>query len=256
MAAAHEEPIAEQLLEYGAEDYILNTEFSSGRFKRIINNAMHRKQFSRQAEERQLSLNHEIQTQKRRLDHILSSINEVVWSCTADTFETIYINDACYPIYGYTPDEIIGNCDMFLGSVHPDDKKQFKSAWRQLLKSSNSVFEYRILHKDGTLRYIKNEAVLRRDGNNQPRYINGFARDVTLQKMQLLKIQEQNEQLQQIAWIQSHKVRGPVATILGLMQLFDTETADAGNREIINYLQVATNNLDQVIRDIVTASKA
>lgn len=263
LASPDEEDNASTLLQHGAQDYILPADYASGRCKKIICNAIYRKQFANQPvnlsdkqsiEARNKQLNNEIQVQKRRLDHILSSINEVVWSCDAVNFETMYINNACYELYGYTPEEIIGNCDLLFGRVHPEDKKHYKIAWRQLLQTGRSVFEYRIQHKDGTLRYIKNEAVLRRDHNNVPRFINGLARDVTVQKMQLQQIQSQNKQLQDIAWIQSHKVRGPVASILGLAQLFNIEQEDITNLQIMHHVQTAANNLDLVIRDIVNKS--
>lgn len=204
---------------------------------------------------RNIQLLDEVQLQKRRLDHILSSINEVVWSCTADSFETIYINEACFGIFGYRPDEMIGNCDLLFGGVHPDDKKYFKTSWKELLQNGHSIFEYQIIHKDGSKKYIKNEAVLRRDKNGAPQFINGFARDVTVQKMQLQEIQKQNEMLQEIAWIQSHMVRGPLATILGLVDLFDQESASPNNADVIKYLKIAANQLDSVIHDIVDKSK-
>jgi PAS domain S-box-containing protein len=251
LAGKEEEHTALELLQCGAQDFVVDYKKSLGVFRQTLNKALRRKQYSQHLYEGNRQLNIEIVTQKRQLDHILSSINEVVWSCTADRFETIYINDACYSIYGFSPNELIGNSDLLFGQVHPDDKKHYKNAWRELLQSGKSVFEYRIFHKDGSVKYIKNEAVLRKDSNNIPRFINGFARDVTIQKMQLLEIQKKNEQLQEIAWIQSHKVRGPVACILGFVQLFDLETADANNREVIGHLQSVANNLDLVIHEIV-----
>lgn len=207
-------------------------------------------------EEHYLSMLHSVQTEKRRLDHIISSINEVVWSCSADTFETIYINNACFDIYGYTPEEIIGDGDLLFGRVYPDDKKQFRVSWRELLRYNKSVLQYRIVHKDGSIKYIKNEVVLRRDSNNVPRFINGFARDVTLQTIQMERIIKQNQQLKEIAWIQSHKVRGPLATILGLIDLFDIGHASPENAEIITYLRTAADQLDAVVHDIVEKANA
>ena len=51
--------------------------------------------------------------------------------------------------------------------------------------------------------------------------VNCYARDITEQRRHLQKIEEQNTALREIAFIESHKVRGPVATILGLEQLFN-----------------------------------
>jgi len=65
-------------------------------------------------------------------------------------------------------------------------------------------------------------------------------------------ILEQGEKLQEIAWIQSHKVRSHVATILGLIQLFNKYDAnDPINKDIIEKIKEASSNLDVVIKEIV-----
>jgi len=81
--------------------------------------------------------------------------------------------------------------------------------------------------------------------------VNCIVRDITEQRMQLLKIQQQNERLKEIAWIQSHKVRGPVASILGLISLVRQESEDPHNFEIVEMLHKATEDLDNIIREVV-----
>lgn len=86
--------------------------------------------------------------------------------------------------------------------------------------------------------------------------VNCIARDVSEQKRQMIKIQEQNEKLKEIAFIQSHNVRGPVASILGLTELFMIDPVeDEHNAEILKFLKVATNNLDNIIREIVEKTR-
>jgi PAS domain S-box-containing protein len=75
--------------------------------------------------------------------------------------------------------------------------------------------------------------------------ISCFSRDITQQYVYTRMIEKQNEQLQQIAWIQSHEVRSPVASLLGLIQLFNKENPG----DALNLEQVAIN-LDAVIRKI------
>ena len=79
-----------------------------------------------------------------------------------------------------------------------------------------------------------------------------YFRDITEEKKRILKIEEQNEKLKEIAWLQSHKVRGPVASILGLTQLFNyDDPADPTNKEILEGIKYATNGLDDIIREVV-----
>lgn len=81
--------------------------------------------------------------------------------------------------------------------------------------------------------------------------VKGTIQDVTEQRLYIQKIQTQNQRLKDIAWIQSHKVRAPVASILGLVQLFNKEQPDDPiNLEILQGVAEAAGTLDGVIKEI------
>lgn len=81
--------------------------------------------------------------------------------------------------------------------------------------------------------------------------VKGTIQDVTEQRLYIQKIQTQNQRLKDIAWIQSHKVRAPVASILGLVQLFNKEQPDDPmNMEILQGVTEAAQTLDEVIKEI------
>jgi len=87
--------------------------------------------------------------------------------------------------------------------------------------------------------------------------VNCYARDITEQRKHLQKIEEQNTALREIAFIESHKVRGPVATILGLEQLFNHDDyADPINQIIIEGITKTARELDVIIREVVLKSNA
>ncbi len=65
------------------------------------------------------------------------------------------------------------------------------------------------------------------------------------------KITAQNEQLRQIAYIQSHEVRRPVCSILGLMQLIQDEEDPAVRAQYIEMLKISTEELERATRQIV-----
>ena len=81
--------------------------------------------------------------------------------------------------------------------------------------------------------------------------VKGTIQDVTEQRLYLQKIQSQNQRLKDIAWIQSHKVRAPVASIMGLVQLFNQQQPeDPINTEVLQGITEAANTLDVVIKEI------
>jgi PAS domain S-box-containing protein len=71
-------------------------------------------------------------------------------------------------------------------------------------------------------------------------------------KLNLDSIKEQNKMLQEIASISSHEIRRPVATIMGLVNLFDDQNLENPlNREIISHIDLTAKELDIVIHTIV-----
>lgn len=71
-------------------------------------------------------------------------------------------------------------------------------------------------------------------------------------KRNITQLNEQNQRLQEIASISSHQLRRPVATILGLVNLFDTADPHSGlNKQIISHLMETAVELDDVIHNIV-----
>ena len=78
------------------------------------------------------------------------------------------------------------------------------------------------------------------------------ASDITEQRLQLMQLNEQANILIDIAHIQSHKVRGPVASILGLAQLFNPDDlTDPDNRDIMIGIIASTEHLDELIREVI-----
>lgn len=68
----------------------------------------------------------------------------------------------------------------------------------------------------------------------------------------LAHIEAQSNVLSDIAHTQAHHVRGPISTILGLIQLFNYEDpSDPVNKEVIEGLAVVTDKLDKVVKDVI-----
>jgi signal transduction histidine kinase len=66
-----------------------------------------------------------------------------------------------------------------------------------------------------------------------------------------LRIIRQQATLKDIAYYQSHEVRGPVARILGLTEVFNVKEADPENQRIIGHMKTSATELDGIIKRIV-----
>ncbi|PJJ79722.1 GAF domain-containing protein [Mucilaginibacter auburnensis] len=78
--------------------------------------------------------------------------------------------------------------------------------------------------------------------------------DITERKLQEDQINIQNAALTRIAIIQSHELRRPVASLLGIMALLKLEQAKAEN-EYMEMLEYTVKELDEKIREIVKDSE-
>ena len=59
-----------------------------------------------------------------------------------------------------------------------------------------------------------------------------------------------NNELRQFSYTISHNLRGPVASLLGLVNLVNAKKLDGGNTEIINHIKRSVERFDTVIRDL------
>ncbi|RZS93949.1 response regulator [Aquimarina brevivitae] len=66
------------------------------------------------------------------------------------------------------------------------------------------------------------------------------------------QIEQQNEKLKSIAWTQSHVVRAPLARILGIVDMIENLDNDANELAFwLEQLKVSSNEMDEIVRDIV-----
>ncbi|MBK6266400.1 PAS domain S-box protein [Marivirga sp. S37H4] len=119
----------------------------------------------------------------------------------------------------------------------------------EYIKSTGVVLEEAILTNfDGLELSVEISAAINRNG-----IVQAIIRDITKRKHQLSSIKWQNEKLKEIAWIQSHKVRAPLARILGLINYLDRyKPNDIMSREQV-YLEIEKSaiELDLMIRNVV-----
>ena len=75
--------------------------------------------------------------------------------------------------------------------------------------------------------------------------------DITNIKRTERLLEEQNKGLKEIAFLQSHVLRSPLANIQHLISLLDKKSLSEENKLIIDLLQVSATNLDNAVKHIV-----
>lgn len=83
-----------------------------------------------------------------------------------------------------------------------------------------------------------------------------FLRDITGYVKMIESLEEKNQRLRDIAWVQSHKLRGPLTTVMGILEFLDDEDAPVEQRkEMLIGLQAKVAEMDAIIHEIVSKTE-
>lgn len=143
-------------------------------------------------------LNDIIKGQKEELDGILSSVKEAVWSRRISDGRLVYINNASIDIFGYTPEEMTRDGGASLEHVHPDDLSLLKEKVKQNYREGNSEMEYRIFHKDGSMKYVLTQANVKRNEEGEPILYTGITVDITKLRLAELALKKKIQEIENV----------------------------------------------------------
>lgn len=108
---------------------------------------------------------------------------------------------------------------------------------------------------DGQVHYTSVWFQCVKDANGAVIGVSCSARDITEHRKHLMTIEQQNDVLRDIAFIASHKIRGPLATIMGLEQLYNrANPADEENIALIDGIKKMCADMDEMIHRVVKMS--
>jgi diguanylate cyclase (GGDEF)-like protein/PAS domain S-box-containing protein len=176
------EEVAIESLKRGATDYVLKTNLARlvPAVKRALEDARER--------ERIRSTEAELAAVRERTDSIFDSLRDVVWSVSPAQRQIVYINAATRRLFGRLPEEFLKRPALWFECVHPEDRARVEQAWSQVLRGNAVDTEYRIIHRDGSVRWIHNRARRVRGATVPELRIDGIASDITERKLQEEKI--------------------------------------------------------------------
>mgnify|MGYP000527747194 CR=1 FL=1 len=165
-----------------------------------------------------------------------------------------------YSILGYNlNDKKLGTrprTSLFFDHVHPEDLELVSHRFYEIKQTQKTLFsDFRIIANDGHLKHLSTTTyvTLNSDGKN---VFTGTIQDISERKLQLETIEKQNLHFEEIAYLQSHVVRAPLARILGIIQLI--KQSQLNGDEVPLMLENAMDSaleLDSVIRQISNKTK-
>lgn len=126
-----------------------------------------------------------------RLELALNSAQIGVWDWDIKQDRLIW-DKRMYQIYGVSPTDFAQNYEAWQRLLHPEDRLYSSETSPQALLSQNDYEgEFRSLHPDGSVRFIKAYGLIQNDHGGNPSRMIGINFDITASKEQEQQIYEQ-----------------------------------------------------------------
>ncbi len=119
---------------------------------------------------------------EKKLDSILSTLHEVVWSMDPHNGRIVYINAAVEHLTRRGAGEFLAQRRLWRSMVHRDDRASMRNSIRRLLQEGTLAHEFRIVLVGGEVRTVESSAHVRRDDAGKAVCIDGTISDITERK--------------------------------------------------------------------------
>ena len=181
-----------------------------------------------------------LKERQRRLRHLVRYLTDYVYTVTIESGKVVgtYHGVGCVNVTGYTSRDYADNPELWFRMVHPDDREIVRENSQKAMRGEDvDPFEHRIIHRDGSNRWVRNTIVLNKDKNGELLAYDGLMNDITE-----LKSAAEAADLHQRQLIQADKM-----TSLGILVSGIAHEVNNPN----NFILLNTQFLNQVWQDIL-----
>ena len=134
-------------------------------------------------------MSHDIKARTTALKKISESLAEAQQIAHVGNWEwdivknEAYWSDELYRIFGFAPQEFVVTYNTFLNCIHPDDREFVRKSVDDALQGKKpDDIEFRILHKDGSVRIIHEKDIVTFDPTGRAIRMAGTSQDITERK--------------------------------------------------------------------------
>ncbi|MDO3627621.1 PAS domain S-box protein [Mucilaginibacter sp. BT774] len=190
---------------------------------------------------------------EKRYSELFHLSPQPMWVFEIETMQFLDVNEAAVRHYGYSRPEFL---DMTIRDIRPPDEvpvvEQIVSRGKTEKQIHHEqVFKHRT--KDGKVIYVDIQSTAIMYNGSPSKVV--LANDITERLNYINAVEAQNKKLKEIAWLQSHVIRAPLAKIKGLIPLMkDGKETIIEKEKMLDYLLRSADELDEVINSITDKS--
>jgi len=189
-----------------------------------------------------------------------------VWDWNIKTGD-FYLDPNIKALLGYTDDEIPNDVEIWVKYVHPEDSKAVMEAAQACLDGKNSeyIFEHRMLHKDGSIRWILVRGKAIRDESGNAVRLIGTDADITDRKQVEEVLRENKEKLARSKKMESlgllaggvaHDLNNVLSGIVSYPELLLLQLPeDSQFKKAIETIKESGDRAVAIVQDLLTVAR-
>jgi diguanylate cyclase (GGDEF)-like protein/PAS domain S-box-containing protein len=136
---------------------------------------------------------HRLRTAETRYRTLVEHIPGVSYVQQVGHYHTlVYVSPQIEAITGYSPEDFVSDPELWYGIIHPDDRERVEAEDARTDETGEPFrMEYRLVHRDGRVVWVRDEAILVKDPEDRPSFWQGVMTDVTERKALEERLQHQ-----------------------------------------------------------------
>ena len=184
-------------------------------------------------------------------------------------YRTMYVSPQIEELLGYSAEEFMAQPELWPTLLHPEDRDGVLARDSHHYRTGEPLAQdYRLIARDGQVRWVLDKAVAIRDESGRLRFSQGMLYDITDRKRleedlerALAVEREAGERLRALDELKntflhavSHELRTPLAAVLGFALTLQREEVELDSKErleIVHRLAANARKLDQLLSDLL-----
>ncbi|MGD1005899.1 MAG: HAMP domain-containing sensor histidine kinase [Ignavibacteriaceae bacterium] len=137
---------------------------------------------------------------ENRYEKLINYLTDYIYTVTINDGVAVdtYHGPGCVSVTGYTSEDYKKDPELWYRMVHNLDRENvLKQAQLALAGEEVNALEHRIIHRDGSIRWVRNKIVVTKDGGGYPITYDGLINDITQLKKASAAAAVRDKQLKQ-----------------------------------------------------------